>query len=597
MTKKADKEVTKETDKDVTKETDREVTKETDREVTKEVTSAGKKRDPLLGTEVAGRYELLSLLGRGATTSVYKANDKEKGRIVAVKILRTDSIFNEQLIRRFEQECKTLALLKHKNIVELYDSGINDTDQPFLVMEFVDGSSLKDLIEADDRLDVRRVLKIFVQICAALAVAHEKGIVHRDMKPANIMLTRDSGGEELVKILDFGVAKLLVQGETFQTKTQTGEMLGTLLYMSPEQCLEQVLDERCDVYSVGCVLYEALTGTPPLIGRTAFETMNKHLTQMPEKLSKVRPDRRFDRRLDAVLQIAMAKDAKNRYQTIGEFQSALSTILVNIDERATATPVEEANVVDNDSETGQVAALHLEGAASAPSVVTSTVEDYRLDLRNMGSRTAVNIYLACCWLLFALFLYQSAWFFPVTVVMFIILAINSLMNTIQTDAQAEPTTEKPVERSSAKPADDLSREGALYFLAMESRDGVAWKKIYADQIAQYNIRDSEVSEQRSRLIAAQHGAWIEVKRFAMSSFDKLDRNRDGFLSKEELVQACIAVSPNRREHALLSFLVSNLEDIQNVANSGERRTRGVSRHDLSEYFLHLENLEKEASHL
>jgi hypothetical protein len=129
---------------------------------------------------------------------------------------------------------------------------------------------------------------------------------------------------------------------------------------------------------------------------------------------------------------------------------------------------------------------------------------------------------------------------------------------------------------------------------MESRDGVPWKSIYADQIAQYKITEAEVSEQRTRLIAAQHDAWMEVKDFVMSSFDKLDQDSDGFISKTELLEARNQSSSRRREYAFLSFLIANLEDIQNIVNSGEQRQKGVRRRDLSEYFLRLENIEKGA---
>jgi len=552
---------------------------------TDQSTTQSRKRDPLIGTEIAARYELVSLLGRGATTSVYKANDKVKNRFVAVKILRTDSIFNEQLIRRFEQECKTLGLLKHRNIVQLYDSGVNDAEQPFLVMEYVDGISLKELIDADDCVDFARTLKIFIQICAALAAAHEKGIVHRDMKPANIMLMKNSDGEEQVKILDFGVAKLLVQGDTFQTKTQTGEMLGTLLYMSPEQCLEQVLDERCDVYSVGCVLYETLTGKPPLIGRTAFETMNKHLTQMPEKLSKVRPDRQFNDRFDVVLRIAMAKDAKDRYQTIGEFQTALSAILAKLDdtrgdESPSSTPAEVVPEKKPESVNRSVPQELLER-------VTITESD-----SGLSPKIAVNLVILVLWGIFAFTSINSGLFFPVSIICFLAIGWNSLFNNLDAPViRSEPerrliTVPKPT-------GDDSSREGAIYFLAVESRDGVAWRNIYSNQIAQYNIKDSEVSAMRTRLVAAQRDAWSEVKTFVMESFDKLDTDKDGFISKAELNDARARSKPYLRAYALLSFLITNMEDIQNVVNSGESPDKGVRRQDLSEYFLHLERTEQE----
>lgn len=210
--------------------------------VDEQSTVSKKKQDRLIGTTIVDRYEILSIVGHGATTSVYKAQDKHRNRLVVIKMLHTHSIANEMTVRRFEQECKTLALLKHPNIVAHYDSGVTDPDQPFLVMEFLDRVTIKQLLDEHKSLDVREALPLFIEACAGLAAAHEKDVVHRDMKPVNLMVVKDAKGNSHVKILDLGVAKLLIQGETFQTKTQTGEMLGTLLYMSPEQCLDQ--DQR-----------------------------------------------------------------------------------------------------------------------------------------------------------------------------------------------------------------------------------------------------------------------------------------------------------------------------------------------------------------
>jgi serine/threonine protein kinase len=302
--------------------------------------NAGKKKqDQLIGTKVDDRYEILSVIGHGATTSVYKAQDIQENRLVAIKMLHTHSIASEMTVRRFDQECKTLALLRHANIVTQYASGITEQDQPFLVMEYLDGLSLMQMILDQGAIPVLESLSIFMQACAGLSAAHEKGIVHRDMKPANIMITKDAQGRERVKILDFGVAKLLIQGETFQTKTQTGEMLGTLLYMSPEQCLDQDLDGRSDVYSLGCVLFEALTGKPPICGRTAFETMNQHLTTTPQKLCDVRPDLSFPNKLEKIVKKAIEKQPKLRFQKIEEFEAQLKELLLQIKDLPRVLPV------------------------------------------------------------------------------------------------------------------------------------------------------------------------------------------------------------------------------------------------------------------
>jgi serine/threonine protein kinase len=518
-----------------------------------------KRRDPLLGSILASKYEILSLLGRGATTSVYKAHDNELQRFVAIKILRTDSVFNEQLIRRFKQECETLALLRHTNIVQLYDSGVNESDQPFLVMEFVDGISLKQLIETDNNIEVTKALKIFVQICAALSAAHEKGIVHRDMKPANVMLAKGANGDDFVKVLDFGVAKLVVQSETFQTKTQTGEMLGTLLYMSPEQCLEQIIDARCDVYSVGCVLFETLTGKPPLIGRTAFETMNKHLTEMPEKLSKVRPDRRFDPQLDAILQIAMAKDPNNRYQSISQLQNALLAML------------DKGESCNQEIQVGSTAEL---------SPVSSIPKSFTLQ-NDLSTDSSEVIGKIACYVLLGMSC-VGAMVYPIFWVLAFFLVVCVL-------APYMSQSNQPSRPKSQSTEDDTSRAGTIYFLAMEALDGVALQTIYADKLLQYNIQESEILAQKTHLVAAQRQAWMDVKNFSLGAFDNLDEDKDGFISKSELIRARSQSHPKLREHALLSFLINNIGDIHAIVKSEEDADKGVRKNDLSKYFDFLEN--------
>ena len=292
-------------------------------------TKPSKRTDKFVGMLVGDRFEILSRIGQGATTSVYQARDKKLQRLVAIKILRSEFVSSENALQRFKQECKTLALLKHNNIVAYYDDGRIDDEQPYLVMEFLEGLSLKQLLEQSGAIDINRVLKITMQACAALTAAHEMGVIHRDLKPANIMLIKNDSDKEIVKILDFGVSKVLpIQGETFQTRTQTGEILGTLLYMSPEQCLDHDLDGRSDLYSLGCVMFEMLTGSPPITARTAFETMNKHLTQMPPALSIVRPEIAWPAALNAIVQRSVAKKPDDRYASVMALEKDLGNFLL-----------------------------------------------------------------------------------------------------------------------------------------------------------------------------------------------------------------------------------------------------------------------------
>lgn len=285
-------------------------------------------RDPHLGTILNGQYRVLSLIGKGATSAVYKAKDTTLNQPVAIKILHTHLAADTTIMRRFEQEAKTARLLRHPNIVDVRAYDKTDSGIPFLVMDLVEGTSLQKAIKTSGCLPVQLTIEIFTQVCAALAAAHEKGIVHRDLKPSNIMLTTSADGSLRVKVLDFGIAKILpATGDTVMKLTQTGEMLGSILYMSPEQCLDKDLDGRSDCYSLGCVMYETLTGKPPLSARTAFETMNKHMTEIPARLDRVRPDLKRSPGLQYVVSKAMAKDPDQRYQEISQLQDDLQQLL------------------------------------------------------------------------------------------------------------------------------------------------------------------------------------------------------------------------------------------------------------------------------
>ncbi len=297
--------------------------------------------DPIVGTLLADRYRVEALIGRGATSTVYHATDLEarpsdgEGAVavgtsvaaVAVKVLHPHLSGDAAVVKRLSQEAKSLRDFSHKNVVNVLSLGVTRQGQPFLVMELVEGQSLLDHLRNNGALNKYACVTIFDQILDAIGAAHTRGILHRDLKPGNIMLAATEEGGFHVKVLDFGIAKIVpLQGDTFFRLTQTGEMMGSLLYMSPEQCLEQDWDQRGDIYSLGCVFYEALTARAPLIGRTAFETMNKHLTEMPPPLSVVRPDIQFARGINYVIMKMLDKDPQARYQTAEEVRNDLRMV-------------------------------------------------------------------------------------------------------------------------------------------------------------------------------------------------------------------------------------------------------------------------------
>ncbi len=293
--------------------------------------------DASVGTTLDKRYRVDSLIGNGATSSVYKCYDLQRKRDVAIKILHRHLSGDSAVVRRFEQEAETARIVTHPNIVAIHDLNKTEQGQPYLVMDYVEGHSLQDVMsDCGGSLEWRRAVDIALQVSAALRAAHEKGVVHRDMKPANIMIAKGSSGEDFVKVLDFGIAKVTpTEGDTFFKMTQTGETLGSLLYMSPEQCNGEAIDARSDVYSLGCVLYEIATGTAPHTGRTAFETMNKHVSAMPERLRRVRPNLEFPDGLERVIFKAVSKKPTDRYQSIGDFQDDLVALK---DGRAVGAP-------------------------------------------------------------------------------------------------------------------------------------------------------------------------------------------------------------------------------------------------------------------
>ena len=284
--------------------------------------------DPFVGTIIAGRYEILSVIGHGGMSVVYKARNRAVGSIVAVKTLKHDLISDEELFARFCQEAKAVQTLTHPNILAVHEFGVTLTGQPFIVMDYLDGVTLSDVIDEEGRIGVKRTLKIFIQVCDALAHAHAHKIIHRDVKPGNIMLVQTATDTDVVKVFDFGFAKLLPSSGLFvQQLTQTGDVLGTPLYMSPEQSRGKQLDSRSDIYAVGCVMYEALTGKAPLIGDNVLDTMQKQINERPESLDTARPDLYIPEQLTNVLFKTLEKELSRRYQSMVDVRRDLEVIL------------------------------------------------------------------------------------------------------------------------------------------------------------------------------------------------------------------------------------------------------------------------------
>jgi serine/threonine protein kinase len=272
--------------------------------------------------EFAANYVVEGLIGEGGMSAVYKAQHKALNKPMAIKMLHAHLVRDVVQRKRFEQEAQALFLLEHPNIVKLRDFGSTSTAKPYLIMDFLKGKSLSDVIKAEKTIGVHRSLKIFQQVCDALEHAHSKNIVHRDIKPSNIVLVQDDAGEESVRIVDFGIAKFK-EDEINPGLTQTGDVFGSPLYMSPEQCLGHKLDQRSDVYAFGCVMYEMLSGHPPLVGETALSTIHKHTSEVPQPLQVPDCDAKLRARLDEIIFKTLEKDPDKRYQSMAALRADL----------------------------------------------------------------------------------------------------------------------------------------------------------------------------------------------------------------------------------------------------------------------------------
>lgn len=263
--------------------------------------------DSNIGKKLDGRYELLELIGVGGMADIYRARDIVEDRIVAVKILKTEFAGSEEFLRRFRNESKAIALLSHPNIVKIYDVGFTDKVQ-FIVMEYVDGITLTDYIEQQGVLKWRDAVHFTIQILKALQHAHDRGIVHRDIKSSNIMLLSDG----TIKVMDFGIARFNRENN----KTVSEKTIGSVHYISPEQARGDITDERSDIYSVGVALYEMLTGKKPFDGDTPVSIALMHMQSTPKKPSEINST--IAEGLEQIVLRAMQKDPAQRYQTAGE---------------------------------------------------------------------------------------------------------------------------------------------------------------------------------------------------------------------------------------------------------------------------------------
>ncbi len=319
---------------------------------------------------VGNRYEVGELIGYGGMAEVHRGRDVRLGRDVAVKILRADLARDPSFLNRFRREAQAAAGLNHPNIVAVYDTGEDPTGPdgaivPFIVMEYVEGRTLRDIIKSEGPLPPRRAMEIISAVCAALDFSHRNGIIHRDIKPANVMITHAGA----VKVMDFGIARALADNGA--TVTSTAAVIGTAQYLSPEQARGESVDARSDVYSTGCLMYELLTGQPPFRGDSPVAVAYQHVRENAAPPSTIVPS--LPRAIDSIVMKALAKNPLNRYQSSAEMRADLQLALAE-------RPV-QAEMVLTDAEKTQ----YIARSAAVPPIQTPidpAGDDYADDSSN-----------------------------------------------------------------------------------------------------------------------------------------------------------------------------------------------------------------------
>ncbi len=277
-------------------------------------------RTDLVGQSLMGGYLIERKLGEGAMGAVYLARQKTIDQRVAIKVLHSEAARDHETVQRFHREAKVISMMTHPNCIRVFVFGETPTGDKFMAMEFVEGKSLRERL-LEGLFDELAVIKVMKQICSALAEAHDLGIAHRDLKPENILLTSFRGEPNYVKVLDFGIAKIL-DPDGSQQLTQAGIVYGTPEYISPEQAQALELDHRTDIYSLGCILYELVSGKVPFHAKSALKTLELQAFQQHPSLREAAPGR-ASATMVKIVDRAMSKDPKHRFQSAMEMFDAL----------------------------------------------------------------------------------------------------------------------------------------------------------------------------------------------------------------------------------------------------------------------------------
>lgn len=279
-----------------------------------------------IGAVISEKYRIEKVLGKGGMSVVYLARHVLLGKLVAIKMMHHNMVATGSALKRFEREAQLASSINHPNIVGVHDFGEDDNGQPYLVMDYVNGDTLEELIEQSKNLDASFCVTVFLQMCDALSAMHEKGIVHRDLKPSNV-LVKITGAGTKVTLVDLGIAKSVAEGNNAAKLTAAGQLFGSPTYMSPEQCIGWEVDYRSDLYSLGCVMYNALTGDPPFTNQNSYNVMWQHVNEPPSRIPFLAQDCDVPEALQSIVFKLLHKDVDSRYQSAAELKDDLAQLV------------------------------------------------------------------------------------------------------------------------------------------------------------------------------------------------------------------------------------------------------------------------------
>lgn len=283
-------------------------------------------KEKVIGQTISEKYKIEKILGRGGMSVVYLARHSVLGKLVAIKVMHLSMVSTGSFLQRFEREARIACAIQHPNIVSVHDFGEDAQGQPYLVMDYVAGETLEELIEQRGKLDARFCLPVFLQVCDALTAMHNKGIVHRDLKPSNVIVKTKGGGTHIT-LVDLGIAKSVVENSASSRLTAAGQMFGSPTYMSPEQCIGQDADFRSDLYAFGCLMYDSLSGSPPFDHDSTYNVMWQHVNEPPSRLPFLGEDNQVPEQLLSIMFKLLHKDPASRFQNASEVKSELTALL------------------------------------------------------------------------------------------------------------------------------------------------------------------------------------------------------------------------------------------------------------------------------